>query len=110
MTDQNPIEPDRAKWLHEMMRDDAHREHDRANSFFEQMNDSSIKSSQIVFRACLLINGGAAVSVLAFIGGLASKELVGVSQFKPAADSLVPFAFGVWPPFLAWDYRMLLYM
>ena len=44
----------------------------------------------------LLVNGGAAVSVLAFIGGLLSKGLIeDPQQLKPVADSLVPFAWGV---------------
>jgi hypothetical protein len=96
MTNQPPEQPfDHEKWLHEMKREDAHRAHDRTSDFYDQLNESSIKSSVITLRACLLINGGAAVSVLAFIGGLASKELIGVSQLAPVADSLVKFAFGV---------------
>jgi hypothetical protein len=96
MTNQPPNQPfDHEKWLHELQREDAHRAHDRAADFYDQLNESSIKSSEITLRACLLINGGAAVSVLAFIGGLASKELIGVSQLAPIADSLVKFAFGV---------------
>jgi hypothetical protein len=42
-----------------------------------------------------LINGGAAVSVLAFIGSLASKDLVALSQLSRVAGSLVLFACGV---------------
>jgi hypothetical protein len=78
-----------------MAREDAHRAHDRAYAFYDKLNESSIKSSEIVLRACLLINGGAAVSVLAFIGGLASKLSIGVAQLAPVADCLVKFAFGV---------------
>jgi hypothetical protein len=40
-------------------------------------------------------NWGAAVSVLAFIGSLATKELVAVSQLSRVASSLVVFAYGV---------------
>jgi hypothetical protein len=69
--------------------------HDRADSFFEQVNEAAIKNGESAFRACLLINGGAAVSVLAFIGSLASKDVIGVSQLASVADSLILFALGV---------------
>ena len=39
--------------------------------FFKQVNEAAIKTGENTFRACLLINGGAEISVLAFIGGLA---------------------------------------
>lgn len=97
MTNQSPQQQqfDREKWLHKAKREDAHRAHDRATDFYNQLNESSIKSSEITLRTCFLINGGAAVSVLAFIGGLESKGLIGAPQFAPIADSLVMFAFGV---------------
>jgi hypothetical protein len=68
---------------------------DRATTFFTQVNEAAIKTGESTFQACLLINGGAAVSVLAFIGGLASKDVIGVSQLAAVADSLISFAFGV---------------
>ena len=92
MTDQNPSEPD---WRSGVVRDEARRAHDRADSFFEQVNEAVIKNGESAFRACLLINGGAAVSVLAFIGRLASKDVIGVSQLASVADSLILFALGV---------------
>jgi hypothetical protein len=86
MTDQAATDP---------AREDAKRAHDQIYDFSKQLNESVIKTGENTLRACLLINGGAAVSVLAFIGGLASKELIGVSQLAPVADSLLKFAFGV---------------
>jgi hypothetical protein len=91
MTDQKPDEPN----LYVMAREEARRAHDRATSFATQVNEAAIKTGESTFRACLLINGGAAVSVLAFIGGLASKDVIGVSQLAAVADSLIPFAAGV---------------
>ena len=70
MTDQNPVDADHAKWLLEMQREDAHRAHDEAKNFYQQVNEYTIKAGENALRAFLLINGGAAVSVLAFIGGL----------------------------------------
>jgi hypothetical protein len=97
MTDQKPTTPplDLEKWKLEQGREEAHRAHDRMSDYFEHVNESSIKVADGVLKACLLINGGAAVSVLAFIGGLVSKELISVSQLAPVADSLVLFALGV---------------
>jgi hypothetical protein len=93
MTDQKTDEPN---WRHVMAREDAHRAHDRIDSFSDKLNDATLRSSEVALRACLLINGGAAVSVLAFIGGLLSKGLIeDPRQLKPVADSLVPFAWGV---------------
>ena len=92
MIDQKPDEPD---WRYVTARDEARRAHDRADGFFEQVNEAAIKNGESAFRACLLINGGAAVSVLAFIGSLASKDVIGVSQLAAVANSLILFALGV---------------
>ena len=86
MTDQKPDEPD---WRHVMAREDAHRAHDLAASFTTQVNEAAVKTGESTFRACLLINGGAAVSVLAFIGGLASKDVIGVSQLAAGVVAAV---------------------
>jgi hypothetical protein len=92
MTDQKPDEPD---WRYVAAREEARRAHDRADGFFKQVNEAAIKNGESAFRACLLINGGAAVSVLAFIGSLASKDVIGVSQLASVANSLILFALGV---------------
>jgi hypothetical protein len=92
MTDQKPDEPD---WRYVMAREQARRAHYRADGFFKQVNEAAIKTGESTFQACLLINGGAAVSVLAFIGGLVSKDVIGVSQLAAVADSLIAFAIGV---------------
>jgi hypothetical protein len=96
MTNQSSNQPfDHEKWLHDLQREDAHRAHDKATDFYNQINEATIKSSEITLRTCFLINGGAAVSVLAFMGGLESKGLIGAPEFAPIADSLLKFAFGV---------------
>jgi hypothetical protein len=94
MTDQIPPGPD---WRHVMAREDAQRAHDKHDAFAERLDTAAIKSSEKALGACLVINGGAAIAVLSFIGGLASRDAItiGSSGFKPVADSLEPFAFGV---------------
>jgi hypothetical protein len=65
---QTPESFDRAKWEYELEREDAYRAHNATEEFYSKLNESAIKSSEVTLGACLLINGGAAVSVLAFIG------------------------------------------
>jgi predicted PurR-regulated permease PerM len=59
------------------------------------IDQAAINAADAALRAGLLINGGAAVSVLAFIGSLATKDLIAVSQLSRVASSLVVFAYGV---------------
>jgi hypothetical protein len=96
MTDPPPPLPfDQQKLLLEMKRQDAQRAFDRWDSQFDILNDAAVKIADSALRAAMLINGGAAVSVLAFIGGIAAKDLITVSQLSQVASSLVLFAFGV---------------
>ena len=95
MTDSPPPPSELQKWTHGMKREDAQRAFDLHSSRLDKMNEAAIKSADSALRACLLINGGAAVSVLAFIGSLATKELIAVSQLSRVASSLEIFAFGV---------------
>jgi hypothetical protein len=95
MTDQPPQPYDHEKWLHEMKRIDGQRAIDRWDNQFDKLNEAAVKIADATLRAGMLINGGAAVSVLAFIGSLATKELITVTQLSLIASSLVIFALGV---------------
>ena len=97
MTDQQPppLPFDQQKWLLEIKRQDAQHAFERWDSLFDGLNDAAIKIADSALRAAMLINGGAAVSVLAFIGGIAAKDLITVSQLSQVASSLVLFALGV---------------
>ena len=83
------------KWLHEMMQRDAHREHDKVTEFHRAVNEAAIRGGDAALRAAMLINGGAAVSVLAFIGGLAAQSRIKLDQLNMVANSLGWFAGGV---------------
>jgi hypothetical protein len=50
-----------------MKREDAHRARDNLKQFYNSINEQSIKSAELTLRTCILINGGAAVAVLAFL-------------------------------------------
>lgn len=80
------------------MREDAYWASDRLNSRRDMLNQAAIKAAEAALRSGLLINGGAALSILAFMGSLASREKVPLSQLSPVADSLRFFAFGSSPP------------
>lgn len=99
MTDE-PSQPtqisfEHQKWLEDINRQDAHRAHDRWDTIVDSINEAAIKASETALRAAILINGGAAVSVLAFIGGLASKDLIQIERLSNVANSLLIFGFGV---------------
>jgi hypothetical protein len=74
MTDAAPPPFEYQKWAHEMKREDAQRAFDLFSSRFDWINKAAVKASDAALRAALLINGGAAVSVLAFIGSLAQRS------------------------------------
>jgi hypothetical protein len=77
------------------VRQDAHRAHDQLRELYRSFNQASIKGADAALRAALLINGGAAVSVLAFIYGFAAQNRVQPDQLKHVASSLEHFSFGV---------------
>jgi hypothetical protein len=76
--------------------EDSKREHDRIISFAEKTDEATIKSAEGVIKILLLINGGAAVSLLTFVGSFASKDpLKTTAKLDAVAGSLVWFALGV---------------
>ena len=75
--------------------DEARRAHDRLDEFAQSINDSAIKSADAVLRNCLLINGGAAVAILAFMGAVISKDAGSHKIIGDIAGSLTYFAWGV---------------
>lgn len=68
---------------------------ERKQQFAEQSAQATIESGQLALRTAVLVNGGAAVAVLGFIGAFASKDKIGVTELTAVARSLIWFAFGV---------------
>jgi hypothetical protein len=93
MPPNKPSPFDYQKWLHEMARQDAYRAHDKISELGDSINKSAMDSAQTALRTSVLINGGAAVSVLAFIGGLVGHGLK-ISELGDVAGTLVWFAGG----------------
>ena len=93
MTEQPPFE--HQKWIHELNRQDAHRAHDASTDFWHKVNDAALENANLALRTAVLINGGAAIAVLTFVGGMAAKDKFGAAQITAIAGSILWFACGV---------------
>lgn len=62
------------RWEYEQNRQIAERWHDRDNDIAIRINEAAINNANIALRALLIINGGAAVAILAFLGSLISSN------------------------------------
>jgi hypothetical protein len=95
MANQPPPSPptkeqvEQQKWLHEQNADVAQRAHDRSNAFARQINEAAINAANLTLRMALLVNGGAAVALLTFIGSLPAE------QKRAVAATIDCFAWGV---------------
>jgi hypothetical protein len=78
MSDQ-PTPHEYEKWVCEQVRAEARRAHDRFAELHLALSESAINSSELTLRTAVLINGGAAISVLAFTSGLAAQGRIGIS-------------------------------
>jgi hypothetical protein len=76
-------------------REDALREHDRSRRITEATNEAVIKAGEVAIRTVMLVNGGAAVAVLAFIGALVRQDGVTLKQIAGVSGGLLWFAGGV---------------
>jgi hypothetical protein len=94
MTEQGPSFEER-KWFHEMRREEAHRAFDNSNAFHTYTNKATIESANLALRTLIVINGGAAIAVLTFLGGVASKEKIDFEKVGNVAHTLRYFAVGV---------------
>jgi hypothetical protein len=83
------------KWLHELKRDDAKRAHDANRDFHSYVNKEAVDTSNLTLRTLVVINGGAAIAVLTFLGGVAAKDKVDFAQVGLVAGTIKWVAFGV---------------
>ena len=77
------------KWIYEVKQRAAERAHDNHYSFIEILNRATIDSGNLALRSALLINGGAAIAILAYIGTLK------IDHAAEVIDSMIWFATGV---------------
>lgn len=73
----------------------AERAHDDETAFGKGANDAAIKAAEEAIKAMILINGGSSVAMLAFIGTLASKDLLTPAQLSQFTAPLHCFGYGV---------------
>jgi hypothetical protein len=84
------------KWIEDIKRRDAERTHDNEFAFSQKVNEAVVNSGNIALRTALIINGGAAIAVLAFIGNIIAKaDAVLASKALGLTDTLIWFAYGV---------------
>jgi hypothetical protein len=88
-------QPEDAKWVHGLNREDAHRAHDNSEEFHSYSNKAAIDTANLSLRTLVIINGGAAIAVLTFLGGVASKDKIDFVKVGVVADTLRWFALGV---------------
>lgn len=72
----------------------AERAHDQATKAFQQLNEATMRDAQAAIRIMLVVNGGAAIAVLAFVGSLLSKGY-SIPQVSGIISILRWFVFGV---------------
>jgi hypothetical protein len=77
------------KWLYEQNTKAAERAHDKSEGFRTRANEAAIHGTNLALRNALLINGGAAVALLTFIGTLP------VDQKRAIAATLACFVWAV---------------
>jgi hypothetical protein len=84
------------KWAHELLRRDAERAHDKIAEFGLTINRAAIDNANLALRTAVLINGGAAISVLAFVGGMVAQGKIEVGPpLAEISSALIWFACGV---------------
>lgn len=89
------IQLEERRWQHELKRDDAKRAHDANRDFHTYVNKGTVDTANLTLRTLVVINGGAAIAVLTFLGGLAGKEKTGFAHVGAVAGTIKWFAFGV---------------
>ena len=75
--------------------EEAQRAHDREATLFRAHFEAASKAAEVAVKTSVVVNGGAAIAVLTFIGGMVGKDIVGVKQVADVSSSLMWFASGV---------------
>lgn len=83
------------QWREEKEREDAQRAEDRLHEKAQKIEEAAIQSGQVTIKTAALVNGGAGVTVLAFIGGLIGQGKVELTAIDKVAASLMLFVYGV---------------
>lgn len=95
-----PSAPDTPDAFAERLRA-AYAAHDRYYSRQASLLTSVIEFSHSALRSAAVLNGGAAIAILAFIGALVTSDRVQSTDFRALVDSLTWFGVGVFSSTLA---------
>lgn len=79
----------------ELNRRYADRAYDQNADYIKATNETIVRDAATVVRSLILINGGAAISILTFVGALAGKAEKSSLQISEIAVGLTCFAIGV---------------
>ena len=93
MPDKTPEE--KKQYLYEIGREEALRAHDAETEFWKQSNQAAIDSGTLAIKTAFLINGGAAVAMLAFMGTIGGQGRISDGDLHILASCLIWFASGV---------------
>ncbi|PWE78850.1 hypothetical protein XF30_20995 [Bradyrhizobium sp. SUTN9-2] len=63
--------------------------------FGQKANEAAVKAAEEAIKAVILINGGSSVAMLAFLGTLATKDVVSTVQLSQMSAPLLYFGTGV---------------
>src|SRR4051794_1521431 len=89
------LQIEEAKWKADKTREEAHRAHDNSVAFHTYVNQATMESANIALKTLIVINGGAAIAILTFLGGVASKDKIDLAHVTPVAMTIRYFAIGV---------------
>jgi hypothetical protein len=94
MSDQDPNFEQQLR-LHDYKVRNFERAYQQHQTFLVEVNRALVESGNLALRMVILINGGAAVAVLAFIGGMASQGKLSIEQMRELTSNLIWFTSGV---------------
>ena len=83
------------RYLYDMKRREAERARDEHNATHAKVDEAAVSWGMFTIRSAIVINGGAAVTVLAFIGGLAGQGRVAMASLMDMSNGLAWFSAGV---------------
>ena len=73
----------------------AERQHDRIADFEQTLIKATFEIGHTAFRTAVIINGGAAIAILAFLGTLVGQGKLPPANLSIVAPTLIWFALGV---------------
>lgn len=94
MSDQQPSE-EYQRWRFEQERAVAERHHELEWQFVANSNEAAISNANVALRTLIIVNGGAAITMLAFAGNLVSSDKYAAPQLVALTAPLWWFAWGI---------------